>query len=650
MTAIAFQQRWFPAPPPVSLLACPPWLVTSPNPDDGWLGVAAAATACERVRVLRGGAAGGTLSPAELLHLPARPFDRDDPNPLEAASARASALRSAQDAGASLFDGEVSLAPGRFTVRLHPDRRGPSFAGPSLYAAIGAAMDDDEKRGGLRRASSLDPTWAEWSRARDVAGGLALLDLVFAMAQNAQPLEVACRVVETQGGIDPAMKQVVRWYCAYTRGIVAAPPLFAATAPGDMALLARARHSAASENPQSTIAALQHLLAAEKSELGRSTIATTLSCLLQSQDAEAARRYALLAVREDPRNLLGEFCAPWGQAVDTTRATASASGALRAMQAWSPWDSTSWYLEDDARTTFEHARRAYVLSPLDATVANVFADRLLAAKKPEEARAVALALSAGPDPVHRVAGELIQVRVQSMEGRFARSRDIALRTLRDASDSDTGWILMQRLEAGVLAVQAADVLGDGGEVADEVAQRLVLRDRPLLDGAFFLASAYVPTVCAQCRPAVARQCFQRFKDLREKLGGSILDSTDAFADGARLWASGDHRGAAAAFRVLLAAPEQYVHLLSLPMAEAFGSIDDREAVALVSARAEAAAHKFHGALPLHLFLARSAARRGDQKVACALATRVVDAWSAADALVPAVAKARGIAANTCRRR
>jgi hypothetical protein len=552
--------------------ACPPWKVIAPSSEERWLGVAAAATACERLRVLLGGAPSLTFSPAELLGLPPRPLDREDP--LESSGAREAAERSARNRNASVLDGEVAVAQGRFKVRLHPERGGPGFEGPSLYEAIRAAMDGEEKRGALRRATVLDPAWAEWSRASDVASALALLDLVFALAQNAGSLEATCRDVEAQPGIDAAMKQVVRWYCAYTRGVPAEPPRFTATGPGEVALLARARHSASGENPPETIDALKKLLDAEKTPLGRSTLATTLSCLVQARDAEAARRYALIAVREDPRNLLGEFCAPWGQAVDTTRATASASATLRAMQAWSPWDSNSWHLTTDPGTALDHARRAYLLSPLDATVANVFADRLLAADRPEEARAVAVALSSGPDPVHAVASELIQVRVESIAGRFARSRDRALRTLRAASDADTGWILAQRLEAGVFALQAADLLGNGSLVAGEVAERLVLRDPPLLDGAYFLESAYVPTVCAHCVRAVARRCFRRFKALREKFSGSILDSTDSFAEGARLWNEGDRPGAAAAFRVLLGAPDPYVELLSLPMAQAFASIDD----------------------------------------------------------------------------
>jgi len=627
--------------------ACPPWKVVAPSAEERWLGVAAAATACERLRVMLGGGPSRTLSPAELLRLPARPFDREDANPLESADVREAALRSARDIGSPLYDGEVSVAQGRFKVRLHPEKDGPSFEGPSLYEAIRAAMDDDEKRGGVHPAASLDPALAEWSRATDVRGALALLDLVFAMAQNGRSLDVTCRAALAQPGIDAKMKQVVRWYCAYTRGVAADAPQFAASSPGEVALLARARHSAASENPAETVAALKKLLEVEKSALGRSTLATTLSCLVQSQDAEAARRYALVAVREDPRNLLGELCAPWGQAVDTTRATSSAAAALRAMQAWAPWDSISWHLETDPRNALEYARRAYVLSPLDANVATDFADRLLAAGRPEEARAVALALSAGPDPVHGVAGELVQARVESIEGRFAHAREHALRTLRAASGADTGWLLTQRLEAGVFAVQVAGLLGKGREVADEVAQRLVLRDPPLLDGTFFLDSAYVPTVCAYGAPAVAKRCFSRFKALRERFSGSILDSTDSFAEGARLWASGNRPAAAAEFRVLLGAPDPYVDLLSLPMAEAFSSIDDEEAVALVAAKAEAVAHKFHGALPLHLFLARTAARKGDREKACSLATRVVSAWSAADARVPSVAEARAIAAKNC---
>ncbi|MGE5049682.1 MAG: protein kinase domain-containing protein [Deltaproteobacteria bacterium] len=643
-------------PPPAVVpawpaIACPPWQVLSGSDDDRWLGAAAAATACERTRVILGGAGGRTLSPAELLDLPAHPFDRDDGSALLTAAGRNAALEAARRRGAIVFDGEVGREEGRFRIRLRRDFADgtPFFEGPSLYEAIRAALDEEEKRGRLTRASLLDPAWAEWSRARDVGGALALLDFVYALAQNARALDPTCRALEAAAGVEESMRQFVRWQCAYTRGVKAAEPQFRANSPGQVALLARVEHAVARRDPPETIAELQRLLDREPSALGRSTLAATLSCLLQASDPESAARFARRAVSEEPRNLLGDFCAPWGQVLVTTSDTASSAAAARAIRAWAPWDSSGWYWPPGASSgSIDLTRRAYQLSPLDTNVANLFVDRLLAAGKREEARSIALSLSNGPDPVHRLASELIQVRLDSMEGRLAGSLRRALKAVRAADDADSGWVRVQRLELGVRAVEVAEVLGKAHAVANEVVRQLIVRDPPLLDGAYLTVPAQVPAICARCSPAMARRCFIRFAAMKDQLSGGILGGTAAFAEGARFWAAGDGRAAARAFRPLLNEPELYVALLPLAMAQSFATAGDEEAVHLVAEKAEVNAAQLHGALALHAFLAERADRRGESANACALATRVMDAWSAADARVPALVTARAVAARRCR--
>jgi hypothetical protein len=647
--------RVVPTPPAAAAarpaIACPPWQLLSGSADDRWLGAAAAATACERIRVILGGADGRTLSPAELLGLPSHPFDHDDGSVLLTAGGRDTALEAARRRGAIVFDGEVGREEGKFRVRLRRDSPdgAPVFEGPSLYEAIRSALDEEEKRGRLTRASSLEPAWAEWSRARDVAGALALLDFVYALAQNARALEPTCRAVEATPGIEDSMRQFARWQCAYTRGIRAAEPQFRATSPGQVALLARVAHAVARRDPPETIAAVKRLLDREPSALGRSTLAATLSCLLQATDPEGAARFARRAVKEDPRNLLGDFCAPWGQILVTTSDTASSAAAANAMRAWAPWDSSGWYWPPGASSgSIELTRHAYQLSPLDTNVANLFVDRLLAAGRREEARSIALSLSTGPDPVHRLASELIQVRLDSMEGRLAGSLGRALRAVRAADGTDSGWVRVQRLELGLRAVEVAEVLGNPHAVANEVARRLIVRDPPLLDGAYLTVPAQVPAICARCSPATARRCFSRFAAMKEQLSGGILGGTGAFAEGARFWAAGDRRDAARAFRSLLNEPELYVALLPLAMAQSFATAGDEEAVRLVIEKAEVNAAQLHGALALHAFLAERADQRGDSANACALATRVVRAWSSADARVPSLVAARAIAVRRCR--
>ena len=253
---------------------------------------------------------------------------------------------------------------------------------------------------------------------------------------------------------------------------------------------------------------------------GRSLLAATESCLVQSTEPERAREMALQAVREEPKNPDGQFCNPWGQLLAVTRDTSSAGGVVRAMQAWEPWDSNGWLMEaarpGDASTALAYARRAYVLSPLDTNVADLLAEKLLSTGEREETRniAAALAVERRKYPVHLVESDfLLFVRIEASQAHFGAALTRARRAA-EITPEDAGWVRVQRLEIAWRAVEVAEILGRAAEVADLVVERFVDPEPPPFDGEHLTVPMHIPAICALASRPVSRRCFSRFRALR----------------------------------------------------------------------------------------------------------------------------------------
>jgi eukaryotic-like serine/threonine-protein kinase len=639
---------------PSSVVACPVFEASGVEAPAGWLGAAAAATVCERARVILGGSPQRTLVPAELLDLPRQPTDSFPADPYAAPDARNRSITAAQARAAAYIDGTVTKSASEFHVALamhKPDGEtlGQGMGnGRALYEAVRNAMAPLLETNQLPQAKEIDPVTVDWSRATTVDGALARLDVTLALAQNAGGLADECARFEQKSADLGELGPATKWLCEYTLGH---PPPAAPLFPTDPAKTAeyvtrvRLNHRTARDKDAEIAAELQRIFNQDLPSLGRSVTAATASCLLESSDPKRAKEMALLAVQADPKNPLGELCQPWLQLMVMTRETSSAESTVRAMQTWVPWDSAGWYMQatspGDSNDALAYARRAYTLSLFDTTMADILADLLLRRGAREEARNVAVAVSAGGHPVHRLESDLLMVRVDASEARIHAALERALRAMR-VSDEDAGWVRVIRFDMAWRAVQLAAILGREREIADLVIKQFIDPEPTQLDGNDMSVPMRIPAICVLASKDAGRRCFERFRALRGRLSGGILPETDAFVAGAERYAAGDLEGAAKAWRPFLRQPGIFASTLPDAMATAFERTGNTELVDRLQARAAEEANQFGGASLMMVGAARRAEARGNRERAVTLAKKVIAAWSVADETVPAVEEMRGL--------
>jgi serine/threonine protein kinase len=635
-----------------SVLACPPLRVVGLEEPSGWLGAAAASVVCERARLMLGGRPERTLVPAELLALPRAPSESFPADPYDAEDARERAVTAARQATAWV-DGVLTRSSEGFHLSLEvrakdgaPFARGEGSA-PSLAEAARLGMEAFRRPEVLATATALDPVVADWSRATTVSSGLALLDVTLAMAQNAGSLPAAC--ARLQGMADDVREHGPgeRYRCAYTLGLAETSvplPALDSASPAGLAAASRVRLMLDGNADYAAAAArLAGFLAApDLPPWGRSTLAATTSCLFQAAEPERARELALAAVQAQPKNPDGQFCNPWGQLLAVTRGTTSADATTHAMQAWVPWDANAWLFEggEPARRR-RFARRAYLLSPYDAYVADGLAGGLLTDGSSEEARAIASALVSGGRPVHEVGGNLLLLRVEASEARFGAALSRGLREM-EPHREDAGWVRMQRLELAFRTLEVAEILGRAGEVADAITRQFLLPEPSPVDPVYLTAPLRLAAVCALASKPVSGPCFDRLEAL--SLTGQVPESK-LFTAGARRYAEGDLRGAASAWRSLLRSPETLPPGLAGPMTEVFEAVGEPALVERIDGLLADERGKYHGASLADVRAAKRAFRRGDQAKAQAESTRVLAAWELADDEVPAVGELRALLAK-----
>lgn len=637
---------------PGSVLACPLLEASGVDAPAGWLGAAAAAILCERARLILGGASGRTLVPAELLDLPREPVNGFPMDPYGQVDARRRSLESARRRAAAYVDGEVvKEAPGfRVSLVLRRPDGGEighgAGAGPSLRQAVCEAMEPLVGPALIPKADALDPVVADFSRARNVDGALALVDLALAIGNNAGGLPDECSRVAARSADLAGMGAAEGHRCAYTLGLPLPEvelPRHDPASPGGLAARARVEHWVRGVDDPAAIVELDDLFRRDVTAVGRSTLATTLSCLLQSSDPKRATDMALLAVQAEPKNVIGESCAPWLQLLAVAQGTAVAEVTMHAMQAWVPWNSHAWLYEattsHDQAKALVYARRAYALSRLDAEVAKILADKLLATGAREEVRGIARVLAAGGYPAHRLASDLLFLRVEASEARFGAALSRGKRAV-IASAYDAAGLHVQRLEIAWRALQIGLILGRGREIADLIVERFLEPDPPPLGGVHIDVLLRLTTSCAHASPAVSRRGFTRLRELRQRLSHSTALEVDDFLEGAERYAKGNFAGAAQAFRPLLRTPGPFVEVLAEPMVETFERVGEAELVDRLDAALVRHSAELNGASLALVRAARRAAKRGDTKEAQGLAKQVVDAWSVADESVPAVDEMR----------
>jgi hypothetical protein len=606
--------------------------------------------ACERARLVLGGRTERTLAPAELLDLPRGPADAFPADPYGAPDARSRTLAAAAHRAQAYLDGEVAHSAAGFEVALSLRRAdGVELAsgagrGRGLYEAVRAAMAPLIRVRRIPAAPRLPPEVAAWSRTQRIDDALAALDLTFAFVQSAGGLPAECARFEALAARLGELGLEGQQACAYTLGRpapVAAPGRSDDSAAG-RALQIRIDHAVHQTVRPGDPAFLRDQLAREPTPRGRSLLAAIESCVIGSTDADAARERAIAAVQSEPSNPEGGTCNPWEQLMTLERNTRDAGAAMRAMQAWVPWNSYAW-LEPAFATegadpqALALVARAHALSPLDTQIADVLARGLLAAGDRAAARGIAAELAGGGLVVHDVERELILVRVETSEARFAA----ALARARKASElapGDTGWIRAQRFEIAWHAIELAALVGRAPDVADEVVARFVDPDPTPLDANLSLVPMRIPAICALA--STPARCFARFRALRPQLPGAITRDTDDFLAGAERYAERDLAGAARAWRPLISGPRLLAAMLPDAMVDAFEHTGAADLAAAVDQEVTRRAGEFGGATLGHVRAARRALARGDLALARQLAQQVTDAWSTADEPPPALAEMR----------
>jgi serine/threonine protein kinase len=624
-------------------VACPVLEAGGAEEPSGWLGAAAAGTACERVRVLLGGSASRTLIPAELLGYRVEPSLTLPIDPYGAPDARSRSLAEAKKRATAYLDGRVTKLPNGFHVELDLTRaNGWSAAhgsgeGPALYVAVRAAMEPLTRA--LGKVSAMAPDVADFTRGPDVDSALALLDLGLSMSQNAGTIAAeherfakhADRLAEM--GVSEAYRY------AYTLGLPAPkqdlPPLPPGTEAsiGALASRARARLMMHGDSDPATRNRLEKALEAEESSVGKAMLAATISCLAQASDPTRSRDLALQSVQASPKTVAGEWCAPWIQLVTVTQGTPSDIATVRALRAWVPWETYAWLYDGGDVDPLTRARRANALSPLDVTVADSLAELLISRGAREDARALAAQVAGGGRPIHQLASEIMRTRINASEARFAAALSRARGNMRVVA-VDAGWMRNQRLDLGFLSLRIARVLGRQHELADELSATFVEADPSPLDGASVDVPLRVAAFCGLSSRAVATRCFARLPTLISSLSLGVLPDDAAFMKGAELYAKGDMPGAAQAFRPLARAPNRYVDVFGDEMIEAFEAIADKEMVLQIEAVQHDTNAELGGASLTLIRRAKRAFQRGDFATAKHLAQKATAAWATADAPIP----------------
>jgi tRNA A-37 threonylcarbamoyl transferase component Bud32 len=640
---------------PASKLACPILRASGVDVEEpsGWLGAAAAATACERARVILGGRPGRTLVPAELLGLPAGPSAAYRAAPYGEPDARDRTVDAARRSAQAYLDGEVTHNLGDFTVALalrRPDGIAIGIAagrGQSLYQAVRSAMALLVGPAGIPRASRLEPEIAAWSRTDSVDDALGVLDLTFAIDQNGGGLASECRRFDALRARVGELGVEGHWLCAYTLGQQPPDVELGASDASDAARATRIRidHSVHHASQPGDLRFLREQVQREPTPRGRSLIAATLSCLQEAADPAEALDSAILAVRSEPKNSEGGRCNAWEQLMTLERDTPDADGAMRAMQAWVPWNSYAWFepgLRADGKdpAALPMIRRAYLLSPLDTWIAGTLARGLLAMNDAAAARSVAVDLHRGGLAIHDVESTMIVAQIEVSNARFGAALE-RLQGVSRIGGADADWLRVQRFEAGWRALELAVLLGRGAEVADSLVERFIARDPAPLDANEPSVPKRIPAICALAsRP---EPCFARFHALRPSLAGAVTAGTDELVEGAERYVRRDYAGATRAWRQLLAGHMALALVLPEAMTDAFEHDRAPDLADSVDREVMKRAAEFHGATLAHVRAARRAYARRDFATARQLAEQVVTAWSRADDEPPALAEMRRLA-------
>lgn len=632
-----------PPPPPAApmplavrdaVLACPPLVASGAPEPAGWLGAAAATALCDRARVVLGGDARRVRQPFALLALPAEPIDDGPLDPYGEPDARARALAAARSASAWLDGTVVHDDDG---MHLHvvvraPDGRAAGAADATRPMLRGAAEEVVRALAAARtlpRATRLDAEFARWSGLGSVD------DALLAQAAESAPAghcEALARLPAT------ARPPTTQRACPDVPG----PPA-ANDAMSSPELARAAMWPVPAANRAHVADTLAARRATEASALGRADLAAA-EARLRRHDADfaGARRAALAAIHDVPDHRWAWPTLVYAQ-YETPQHEPACLGWTyvrpNAVAAWGNLGIAEAFGSDRALAA---EQRSSLLDPDDVSAATDLGVMYLVRDQHQSARTLAARLLDGA-PGGRVAGEILDAACDAAEVSFDASvtRNVALVARLDrfgVTEQQDGYLPL-------LALEPALATGRAAELGDAYVARALDGDHPRLapdSVAVFHALALVLVAS----PAARTRGMARIHEMTTRADWrQLMPAQVAALRGAELYAAGDHRGAALAWRPLATGTSGADRMLAHVVAPVLDELGDSELAERYDAALLAIGTPWNGASLAHVRMAKRALAQGDVTRARELAQRVVDGWSASDVPLPAVREMAALLAH-----
>jgi|GEM_PF-2231326 len=623
-------------------VACPPFEVV--GVEGAYLGAAAAALACERVQLARGGRDASTRSPAELVGAPREIVPSFPSSLLDAPTSRETALLAAKRG--PWLDGklekQVALYVATIVVRAGDGRelaRGEGRA-VEIFEAVRDALAPTLHV--LAPPAEVDRAHLnEWLDVDTADSTGVLLDVRTAiLIEDPTSIREACGALEQTRGLSPRVVYLARSMCRRKLRIgplaEPPPPLDDAT-PAALITTALAAGSAGGPaGVRERASRLEQLREKTSIPEGRARLSAAAAELYNMIGDERGRDAARNATLHSPKAVDWRTSA-WHRIAFSQAADASLAAA---MQTWQPWEPITQSVlggrrdlrAPDAGTELSFEGRGYLLSRR-GPYASAYGTNLLELGDVEAARNVA----------ELAQDELLRIEIMLAEARYAAvlEKIPGLLAAMPATDETAAQAFRFAYQGG----RASLILDRPATFVGTVVDRWVLSEpHHVIDGvAPFLA---LVNACVLAPRKTGRACIERLEQLRrEGKLATIFSTIETVLAGASRFVAEDYAGAVRSWRTLLRSAGWVQGPLREPLAIAFDRAGEMDLADEVDAPVLRLVDYPRTADLAWVRAAKRAHKRGDVVLARKLASAVVDKWRFADDKIPATAEMRELLAK-----
>jgi serine/threonine protein kinase len=622
-------------------IACPSFEVT--GVDEPWLGAAAAALACERIQIARGGLDPATLVPAELLDAP-----RDVAKPgfpvdlLEGPKPRERAIAAANRRGTRWLDATLDKQASSFGVRAvlrSPEGRELARGegrGVEMFEAVREALKPIIQANGPPSAAQA-AVMRDWLDVASPEEALDLLDVrTSILIEDPVSLRESCATVARRTGLAPRVAYLTQVSCARklrTGRVEQPPPPLDESTPGALTTTSLAQGTMGGP-AGARERALRLERERDKTSMpeGQARLSAAAAELYNLVGDDHARQLARMAIRASLKAIDWRTSA-WHRLAFSTDGGGSLGPALAT---WHPWEPIVQSLRGgtsaDAQLAGQQIWRAYLLSQR-GVYAHEYGERLALEGNVEAARGIAELTN----------DDLLKVDILLGEAKYGAALAKVPQLLSSLPPTEENAALAFRLANE--GVRAALVLDRPADFVDGVVSGYVTSEpHHVIDGVVPFLS--LVSSCCFAPRATGKRCVARLQQLRaEGKLPTIYNGADIVVAGAARFVSDDYAGAAKAWRTMLRSPgwiqEPLIDVMAVALERA-GAPDlaeevDAPRLALVDLPRTADLAWVRGA--------KRAQKRGDFARARKLASAVVEKWRFADEDIPAVREMRELLAK-----